>query len=161
MMRLMFALLVTLAGFVAASLWLARDAGPESASERARRGGDRTIDLGAIASSVLAEIPATAPPPEVAADEMPVAGPPAVREASPGRREAKEVVEAEIPATASAAFVEDPVPVALSAQPVPAEAVPDAAPSPPHAPAGTLDQDEWAALIRRMLALYTRTGHGE
>ena len=62
MMRMIFALVVTAAGFLAASLWLARDGEPIAAGESGPRGGGRTFDLGAIASSLVAEIPAGAQP---------------------------------------------------------------------------------------------------
>jgi hypothetical protein len=180
MLRMIFTLVATLALLLAGSVWLAAQPsggdlrqvmvpvvnrglvlaervsrrfvpGARPARRGAADGGAARVPLTPTASGVW-EPDAEAPPPEP--DPRPT-----LPEVEP--RPDPEVVEEEILAVA-APFRESPAaepgvvaPAAPSvAPPSAAEAGPPSAPEQAAAPA--LDQDEWAALIRRMLVVHGR-----
>ena len=149
MIRMLFALITTLAAFLVAALWWARDAAPL-----------------AVASHPA---PRVAPTPEALSS---AASLPAPVTAPPAR---EDVLEEQLLPPSDRPFVApDPEAVALPkelAPPLeqvvaahdgladPSEDV--AAPSFAETPAAEpLDQERWARLIRRMLSLYRRTGSG-
>ena len=152
MIRLLFAVFVTVGAFLAAALWIERGGAPRSLVE-ARELVEPVADEIEARAASLAEAAA-----EALAAERPDAGqsarPPSPRprgsRAADAQAEPEPVVEAVISETRSAPFVEaeavrEPAGAAAS------DAKPQLAVS-----ASVADQDAWAERIRRMLDVYRR-----
>ena len=139
MIRMALALIFTTGGLLVGSLWLAEREEQPRESEPPAQAEVRTFDLGGLAwapqvFSESSQLPETAEPAD-RSQEQPSASPPPLVEANP--------VESEW-SDESAAPTAEP----LGEPAVPSETIALAA----------ADQDAWAALIRRMLDVYRRTG---
>lgn len=172
MLRIIFTGLATCVLLLAAGVRFAREDAPQDVREALGSALERAIESGKQALPRLKQPrpsaqtrlepaarapaegpspPARAAPPSPASKPMP---PPAQAEASTPAGEAESVTEESISPLWSAPFRESPEPASASAGEGDAglqEPVVAAAPS----------QDEWAGLIRRMLAIYERVGLAE
>lgn len=150
MLRVMFTLVVGFALLLSSGLWFARQEGLGPSREEVVAWAERARKLAQGADEKLGELERAAKPPPSAAAPSPVAPPepaaPAPRPvAEPVVEEevAAEVEEVVVSAQRSRPFIEAPLETPLSEPPVAEAADPPAQ-----------DQEEWAHLIRRMLALY-------
>ena len=164
MIRMLFALFITLAGFTAAALWMARGGDPREAVEEilpAELRSEVTSQVrSAIAQFDLEEVASRLPGPVPKQDASGDSNAAAAAEdtAEPEKAEVAETALEARDLPARAEFARDLG--ALEDDEEAASAVGASARSwgddgaPPPAP----DQDEWASRIRRMLAVYHRTG---
>jgi hypothetical protein len=148
--RMVFALMVTLAAMLGGALWLVgqRDSGGLGVRPPPAL---RTVDVGDLLESALrgAE-PETRSPADSAAPAAPEA------EVVMPQEPVREIVEEEVPEPAP--FAEAPLAEPDSTR---REGDAEASPSAPAAvDAAPRDQDAWALLIRRMLSLYRRMSVG-
>ncbi len=140
MIRLMFTMFVTCVLLLLAGVWYARERTPELLAGALAPVVERTREL-------VKALPKLLPEPERAA---PAPAPPVKRtlqEMTP--EEIDEAVEEEIASVREQAFVEAP-----DAEVAAAEASDPARTADEEPP----DQEEWAALIRRMLVVYRQVG---
>jgi hypothetical protein len=166
MIRMLFAMFVTLAGFAAAALWMARGGDarevveeifPDEVRSAVRsevRSAVERFDLEDVASRLPGSAPkADAPGDSIAAAD---AGDTALPQQAEVADEALEVRD--LPSRAE--FARDLGPVNEGADDEEAEAAVTASArswGEDAAPLRQPDQDEWASLIRRMLAVYQQT----
>jgi hypothetical protein len=163
MIRLLFAMFVTVAGFAAAALWMARGGDAREVAEEIFpaevRSAVEQFDLEDVASQLPGSVPKEDAPddPDTAADtaepEKAVIAEEAVeeRDLSPRTEFARDLGAAADDGSGDEDDEEAATSVTASARIW----------SDGGAPLREPDQDEWASLIRRMLAVYQRTGEVE
>ncbi len=169
MIRMLFAVFLPMAALVGLSLRLSRDAEPRVPAEPAAA-EVRTLDLREAVSSALAgarrdaertarelrDGAATAAAEVAAAEQGPLA-----RNAPTPAPEASLPTEEEVVPARSAPFHETPLPAGGDADSGGEEAPAAEPAAATWVAAASVDQDAWAALIRRMLSVYRQTGDGE
>ncbi len=153
MIRLMFSMLVTGALLLFAGVWYARERTPESLASALAPVVERTRELARTLPKLLLERePATPVPAPRVGRTLPVPTPAEIDEMI------EEAVEEKITSVREQAFVEAPLEAEAGA---PAARVADAEASDPARAADPAppNQEEWAALIRRMLVVYRQVGN--
>ena len=156
MIRASFTLVLTLLLMAAGGLWLLGEIHPQDAVRRARP-RLRSVDLDALREQALEAVAALGNAGRAGlaavAQAEPGRPPSAVEPAEPAR--AAQIEDAALPRPEP--FVDAPLgDPAGESPPAPGVEIPE----PPDAPlvVATRDQDAWAELIRRMLALHRRAG---